>query len=206
MRSVRGFAFTLAFALVLSAQAGCSDRASQTPGPPPAAERPPASSAAAAGPQTPPSTAPAAAPGTKTAAASPETSPPPGTQPAAVPESRSQPPIPPPAAAPATPATRIEVAVTKPGTSRVGADKCKMCHKLEYDSWAASKHAAQSPALDCESCHGQGSEYKTLAVMKDPAKAKQAGLVIPGKEFCAICHQAGWSDEMIAKAHAHKQE
>jgi hypothetical protein len=81
-----------------------------------------------------------------------------------------------------------------------------MCHKLQYDSWAASKHAALNPALDCESCHGPGSEYKALSIMKDPAKAKEAGLVMPSREFCATCHKSGWSEEMLQKVHAHKQK
>ncbi len=34
--------------------------------------------------------------------------------------------------------------------TKVGADKCKMCHKVQYDSWAASKHAAATPQVDCE--------------------------------------------------------
>jgi hypothetical protein len=40
--------------------------------------------------------------------------------------------------------------------------------------------------------------------MKDPAKAKAAGLVIPGREFCGICHQGEVSDEMLQQVHAHK--
>ena len=42
--------------------------------------------------------------------------------------------------------------------------------------------------------------------MKDPAKAKAAGLVLPGKEFCtAKCHHpAQWKDDMCLRVHAHK--
>ena len=91
---------------------------------------------------------------------------------------------------------------------KVGADKCKMCHKLQYDSWAASKHAKQNPPVDCESCHGPGSEYKTMSIMKDPAKAKAAGLILPTKADCAKCHGKNnvppMTDELFAKVHAHK--
>jgi hypothetical protein len=102
-------------------------------------------------------------------------------------------------------ADRVEVAPTREGLTRIGAAKCKMCHKVEFESWSASAHAAQTPALDCESCHGPGSEYKSMAVMKDPAKAEAAGLVLPDATFCTeSCHQAEWQPDWIGKAHARK--
>ena len=99
----------------------------------------------------------------------------------------------------------MAVPAIKPGLLRIGADKCKPCHKVQYDSWAASAHATTTPPLDCESCHGPGSEYKSLAVMKDPEKARAAGLVMPEKAFCTgKCHQEGWEDNFLARSHAHK--
>lgn len=98
----------------------------------------------------------------------------------------------------------VEVAATKPGLTRIGSDKCKLCHKVQFTSWAATAHAARTPPLDCESCHGAGSEYKTLAIMKDAKKARAAGLVIPVRSFCAQCHSTAWSDDLLKKAHAHK--
>lgn len=98
----------------------------------------------------------------------------------------------------------------------VGAEKCKICHKTEFESWSKLKHAkamevlkpeeqtepkclechttgydkTETPLLgvQCEACHGPGSEYKSPAVMKDPAKAKAAGLVTPDKALCETCH------------------
>lgn len=98
----------------------------------------------------------------------------------------------------------VEVGATKPGLTRIGSDKCKLCHKVQFTSWAPTAHAARTPPLDCESCHGPGSEYKTLAIMKDAKKARAAGLVIPTRSFCSKCHTAGWSDDLLKKAHAHK--
>ncbi len=98
----------------------------------------------------------------------------------------------------------IAVAATKAGLTRIGADKCKVCHKVQYASWAETAHARRTPPLDCESCHGAGSEYKSLTIMKDPEKAKAAGLVMPTATFCASCHKSGWKDDMLRKAHAHK--
>lgn len=98
----------------------------------------------------------------------------------------------------------IAVAATKPGLTRIGAEKCRVCHKVQFASWAAGAHAKRTPPLDCENCHGPGSEYKSQAVMKDPEKARAAGLVMPTATFCARCHVRGWKDDMMRKAHAHK--
>lgn len=87
----------------------------------------------------------------------------------------------------------------------VGAEKCKMCHKVQYDSWSASKHNGK---IDCEGCHGPGSDYMKMSVMKDPAAAKAAGLILPDKAACAKCHGKdkvpAMTDDMFNKVHAHK--
>ena len=91
---------------------------------------------------------------------------------------------------------------------KVGAAKCKVCHKLQFDSWAASKHGLdKAKGPECETCHGAGSGYVTLAVMKDPAKAKAAGLIAkPAKTGCATCHKNAITDEALATVHAHKKK
>jgi hypothetical protein len=99
----------------------------------------------------------------------------------------------------------VAVAATKPGLSRVGNDNCETCHDVQFASWSESAHAARKPPLDCESCHGPGSEYSKNAVMKDPAKARAAGLVIPDRAFCSNCHTKGVTDEFLRKAHAHEE-
>jgi len=89
----------------------------------------------------------------------------------------------------------------------VGSAKCKMCHKVEFASWEKSKHATTEPKAECETCHGNGGDYFKMAVMKDPAKAKAAGLVAkPEKASCtAKCHKpAEFKDEMLAKVHDKK--
>jgi len=72
--------------------------------------------------------------------------------------------------------------------TKIGADKCKICHKVEFTSWAKTKHALASPKVECEDCHGPGSNYKTMAIMKDKAKAKAAGLIEPAEKDCKACH------------------
>lgn len=116
----------------------------------------------------------------------------------------------------------------------IGAEKCKMCHKVQYESWAQTKHAKATESakaskewkfetacltchatnkdeamagVQCEACHGAGSEYKTLSVMKDVAKAKAAGLMIPAQETCNGCHDGKDHHKKQAftkDVHAHK--
>jgi uncharacterized paraquat-inducible protein A len=46
--------------------------------------------------------------------------------------------------------------------------------------------------VTCEACHGPGSEYKSMAVMKDRAKALAAGLIIASNDpkVCEKCHNS----------------
>jgi hypothetical protein len=105
----------------------------------------------------------------------------------------------------ADPGGSIAVPAAKPGLKRIGAEACGECHEVQFDSWASSGHAERTPLLDCEDCHGPGSEYKPMSVMKDPAKARAAGLVMPDKAFCAQCHKKGVDDAFMKKAHAHEE-
>lgn len=118
----------------------------------------------------------------------------------------------------------------------VGAEKCKMCHKVQYESWVAigthskaleKAKASTNPKFDpsclgchstnksetakgveCEACHGAGSDYKALSVMKDKAKAVAAGLVVPTEQTCAGCHDGKDHHKAVdiktAKVHEHK--
>ena len=91
----------------------------------------------------------------------------------------------------------------------VGTAKCKMCHKVEFDSWAKTKHATTEPKAECETCHGNGADYFKLGTAKgkDPAKAAAAGLIAkPEKAGCtAKCHKpAEFKDEMLGKVHDKK--
>jgi hypothetical protein len=91
----------------------------------------------------------------------------------------------------------------------VGSAKCKMCHKVEFDSWAKTKHATAEPKAECEACHGNGGDYMKMGPKKakDPAAAKAAGLVAkPEKASCtAKCHKpAEFKDEMLTTVHAKK--
>jgi outer membrane biosynthesis protein TonB len=123
---------------------------------------------------------------------------PPAAPVADVPAAPAKPaPKPDPVAAPAPPAAA-------PGASahaKVGADKCRMCHRVQHQSWAESAHAKKG--LDCEACHGNGSDYWPASVMRDRAKAVAAGLVLPGVDRCRACHPKA-DASLLPKAHAHK--
>jgi hypothetical protein len=99
----------------------------------------------------------------------------------------------------------VEVAATKEGLARIGPDRCETCHEVQHASWLGTAHARREPPLDCEGCHGPGSEYKRKSVMSDPERARAAGLVIPTRDFCTRCHVRGWSDDLLRQAHAHEE-
>jgi hypothetical protein len=87
--------------------------------------------------------------------------------------------------------------------TEIGAEKCaKMCHKDVYESWLKTKHANLKHKVDCESCHGKGSEYAKMWIMKDKEAAKAAGLVAkPDKTSCESCHKKDFKEEMLKLCH-----
>ena len=70
--------------------------------------------------------------------------------------------------------------------------ECFACHTTGYGKAGGyapdAKNAAELEGVGCEACHGPGSDYKALSVMKDPAKAKAAGLIAPDEKVCVACH------------------
>jgi hypothetical protein len=109
---------------------------------------------------------------------------------------RKEKPAPPPVAAETVPAL---AAVRE----KLGAGQCRTCHRLQYDSWVKSGHARK--ALDCEGCHGNGSEYAKAEVMKDLARAKANGLIFQTASFCEKCHPTA-DASFLPKAHAHPRK
>ena len=76
-----------------------------------------------------------------------------------------------------------------------------MCHRLQYDSWAASPHKAKG--VECETCHGPGADYWKAAIMKNRAEAVKNGLILPDVASCKQCHPKADAD-LLPRAHAHK--
>ncbi len=110
----------------------------------------------------------------------------------------------------------IAAVATADGPTYVGAKKCKMCHKVQYTSWESTHHAQATdaakkgvegrayeaaclkchatnadenlPGVQCEACHGPGSDYKKMSIMKDLEKAMANGLLEVTQSTCDGCH------------------
>jgi hypothetical protein len=68
-------------------------------------------------------------------------------------------------------------------------EECLMCHTTGYgQSIAAGATVDKLHGVQCEACHGPGSEYKKFSIMKDPEVARQKGLTEPSKQVCLRCH------------------
>ncbi|MEN3045869.1 MAG: cytochrome c family protein [Candidatus Hydrothermales bacterium] len=61
-------------------------------------------------------------------------------------------------------------------------EKCLTCH----NGWDGEE------AVGCQDCHGPGSEYKSMQVMKavyeGKIKPSEVGMIEPNEEFCKKCH------------------
>jgi hypothetical protein len=72
-------------------------------------------------------------------------------------------------------------------------DDCVRCHATAHGldkSKFFKKPLVVSDGVQCESCHGPGSEYRKKKVMADEKKAVAAGMWKPGEDetICTKCH------------------
>jgi hypothetical protein len=68
--------------------------------------------------------------------------------------------------------------------------KCLQCHGPLFDKASEFKQEG----VTCEVCHGPGSAYKKLSIMKDREESAKNGLILYGspdeiKKQCLICHE-----------------
>lgn len=95
----------------------------------------------------------------------------------------------------ATPAAK-EIAQKKGIADPQKDEKCMKCHDTAFGVAAAQLTPSFKPGegVGCEVCHGPGSEYKTMQVMKDidtgKIKGETLGLVKPDEKACVKCHNA----------------
>ena len=69
--------------------------------------------------------------------------------------------------------------------------ECLKCHTTGFGT--ATGYNLETPnenlaSVGCEACHGPGSDYKSMKVMKDHEQSIAAGLIMPTEETCTSCH------------------
>ena len=70
------------------------------------------------------------------------------------------------------------------------APECLKCHVTAFgvDPSLIQASFKIEDGVQCETCHGPGSKYKGLKVMKDHEASLKAGLIVPNEKLCLQCH------------------
>lgn len=78
---------------------------------------------------------------------------------------------------------------------------CLGCHATAYNAepWQKDDTFRIEDGVQCEACHGPGSEYMTEAVMRNRTEAVKAGLRMPDERFCMGCHVEKGSHVAVLK-------
>lgn len=81
---------------------------------------------------------------------------------------------------------------------------CLKCHTTASDveAWQRDETFLLEDGIQCEYCHGPGSEYSDAAVMADGEAAMKAGLQMPGEDFCLVCHMPKGSHDAVLETRA----
>ena len=79
-------------------------------------------------------------------------------------------------------------------TKAVETENCLKCHAVGYnlDASMLGKKFKVEDGVQCEACHGPGSDYKKKKIMKDRDKAVANGLLLYDnpKDLCITCHNS----------------
>lgn len=71
------------------------------------------------------------------------------------------------------------------------AKECLQCHVTGYGKPAMAT-LTKTEGVSCEACHGPGSSYKSMKIMKQIAagkvKGEKYGMVTPDETNCKTCH------------------
>ena len=93
-----------------------------------------------------------------------------------------------------TTAKANEIAKSK-GLKKPAAEspECLECHTITADAKLVEKTLDPKDGVQCETCHGAGSAFKTLSIMKDKAKSIAAGMTeykddAAIEKKCRACH------------------
>lgn len=90
----------------------------------------------------------------------------------------------------------LEIAKAKGIADPQKSDACLKCHVTGHgqDKEMFGKKFTVEEGVGCEVCHGPGSEYKPMKVMKDitagKVEGKALGLVKPTEKECIKCHNS----------------
>ncbi len=81
------------------------------------------------------------------------------------------------------------------------ADECLKCHITAHgvDSQLIKYDLDPADGVQCESCHGPGSNYRKRSIMSDEDKSIAKGLVTQSEEVCTACHNdesPGWDPKV----------
>ncbi|NIP25657.1 MAG: beta-propeller fold lactonase family protein [Phycisphaerae bacterium] len=78
---------------------------------------------------------------------------------------------------------------------------CLGCHATgaHVEAWEKDETFFTEDGVQCEKCHGPGSEYIDAAIMVDRQAATKAGLIMPTERDCMGCHQVKGSHVAIHK-------
>ena len=90
---------------------------------------------------------------------------------------------------------RLSGVAVEPDQSRI----CLGCHATaaEAEPWELDPTFSIRDGVQCEKCHGPGSEYADAAIMRDRQKAMERGLRMPGLEGCIYCHAPKESHQRV---------
>ncbi|MGB5296782.1 MAG: multiheme c-type cytochrome, partial [Thermoanaerobaculia bacterium] len=82
-----------------------------------------------------------------------------------------------------------------PHTARV----CLGCHATAADAeeWERDETFLIEDGIQCETCHGPGSEYMDEEVMRNRELAMERGLKMPSGSTCMVCHGPKGSHEAV---------
>ena len=69
-------------------------------------------------------------------------------------------------------------------------EKCLKCHVAGHglEKSRFTKTYKIEDGVSCEACHGPGSVYKKLSIMKDTKKFLANGGILPDEKVCVSCH------------------
>jgi len=81
---------------------------------------------------------------------------------------------------------------------------CLGCHTTAFgtEAWERDDAFRFEDGVQCERCHGPGSAYLDADVMRDSARAREAGLRKAGEADCLVCHREKGSHTAVLNVRA----